>query len=235
VAGQLGLPLTPVLPFCLCPVPGPLYTVLMGYKESAVDEARHRFARRVGLLFAAFFATHRPCLHEAMTGGVDLIIPVPSSARPGPPSLTRVEGLVELTVAAFGGSARWDPRVLCRGDGPIGHMRPHRRAFAAPSRGAVHGARVLLLDDTYVSGARAQSAAATLWRAGARSVLIAPLGRVIRPATIPSHAAFLVGRATENGHRHRCLVDPEDPVDRVDRVDPEDLVDLEDQTGAGRR
>ena len=56
---------------------------------------------------------------------------------------------------------------------------------------AVAGARVLLLDDTYVSGARAQSAAAALARAGARCTLIAPLGRVLRPGRIALHAEFL--------------------------------------------
>jgi hypothetical protein len=95
-------------------------------------------------------------------------------------------------------------------------MRPNPRAFAVPSacRPAVSGARVLLLDDTYVSGSRAQSAAATLRRAGARSVLIVPLGRVIRPATFAAHAWFSAEQPTGNGHAPRCLVA---------------------QTGAGRR
>jgi hypothetical protein len=53
---------------------------------------------------------------------------------------------------------------------------------------------VLLLDDTYVSGARSQSAAAALQRAGARTV-IGPLGRVLRPDRIALHAEFLGRRA----------------------------------------
>ena len=52
-------------------------------------------------------------------------------------------------------------------------------------------ARVLLLDDTYVSGARAQSAAAALSLAAARSTLIVPLGRVLRPDRVALHADFL--------------------------------------------
>ena len=52
-------------------------------------------------------------------------------------------------------------------------------------------ARVVLLDDTYVSGSRAQSAAATLRRAGARSAVIVPVGRVLRPDRLPAHAAYL--------------------------------------------
>ncbi len=73
---------------------------------------------------------------------------------------------------------------------------------------------MLLLDDTYVSGARAQSAAAALRLGGARSVLIVPLGRVIRPERFASHAAFMEerpggksgGSFGGEGHRPRCLL-----------------------------
>ncbi len=72
-------------------------------------------------------------------------------------------------------------------------MRPDAGAFAVPAEvsATVRGRRALLLDDTYVSGARAQSAAAALRRAGARSVVIVVVGRVLRPDRSPAHAAFL--------------------------------------------
>jgi hypothetical protein len=198
------------LPAHLCPVPGSLYTVLMGYKESPVDEARCRFAQLVFRLFADFFVTHRRCLAEATAAGVDLVLPVPSSARPGPTPLEAVEGLGALSVSSVFPGARWAPRVLRRADGGIGHMRPNARAFAVPDsrRAAVRGSRVVLLDDTYVSGARSQSAAAALRRAGARSVTVVPLGRVIRPERFAAHAAFMNGHpgavAAGDGHRARC-------------------------------
>ncbi|HVT41714.1 MAG TPA: hypothetical protein VHD39_01935, partial [Acidimicrobiales bacterium] len=88
---------------------------------------------------------------------------------------------------------RWAPELLVPGAAPAGHMHPDRGAFAlAPSASAgVGDRRVLLLDDTYVSGARAQSAAAALRRAGARAAVIVVAGRVLRPDRIRSHAAFL--------------------------------------------
>ncbi|HEY6425879.1 MAG TPA: hypothetical protein VIX84_01470, partial [Acidimicrobiales bacterium] len=58
VAARLGLPLAPVLPVRLCPLPGALYTLLMGYKESPVAEARRRFARLVRDLLGAFLRAH---------------------------------------------------------------------------------------------------------------------------------------------------------------------------------
>ncbi|MGA2305784.1 MAG: hypothetical protein ABSH29_16615 [Acidimicrobiales bacterium] len=212
MASRLGLPLAPVLPAYLCPVPGSLYTVLMGYKEAPVDEARRRFARRVSRLFADFLVTHRACLAEATGGGVDLIVPVPSSSRPGRASLEAVDGLGARSVASVRPGATWAPRVLQRAEGRIGPMRPNARAFAVPElwRATVRGSRVLLLDDTYVSGARAQSAAAALRRSGARSILVVPLGRVIRPERFAVHAAFMNGQPGGEpagvGHRSRCLL-----------------------------
>ena len=72
-------------------------------------------------------------------------------------------------------------------------MRPDPAAFRPARRDgdALAGTRVVLLDDTYVSGARSQSAAAALHRAGARAVLIVPLGRVLRPDRFAAHADFL--------------------------------------------
>ena len=194
------------MPVHLCPVPGPLYTVLMGYKESPVAEARRRFTARVGELFSTFFAEHRTCLVAAMGGGVDLVVPVPSSSRPGRASLERAEGLGDLAVATLGGGARWVPPLLRRSSGEIGHMHPNAQAFAVPDSWlpTVKRSRVLLLDDTYVSGARAQSAAAALRLSGARAVLIVPLGRVLRPERSALHAAF-VEQSTGGGHRPRCV------------------------------
>jgi hypothetical protein len=205
VAARLNLPLAPVLAAHLCPLTGPLYTVLMGYKESPVDEARRRFSGRVLRFFGDFFAGHGDCVTRAIGGGVDLVLPVPSSSRPGQAPLEGVAGLAELVGSGVG--RVWLPTVLRRAGGPVGHMRPNATAFAVdPSaRKAVAGARVLLLDDTYVSGSRAQSAAAALRLAGAGAVVIAPLGRVLRPDRVPAHATFLAGRPGEAGHRSRCV------------------------------
>jgi adenine/guanine phosphoribosyltransferase-like PRPP-binding protein len=50
---------------------------------------------------------------------------------------------------------------------------------AAPD---VRGARILLVDDTFTTGARAQSAASALQLAGARVIAVMPIGRVIDPS-----------------------------------------------------
>jgi len=198
VGRRLGLALAPVFPVRLCPLPGPLYTVLMGYKESPVREARRRFGPMVRTLVEEFVSAHVSCLVAAAGGTGGLVLPVPSSARPAGSPLCGVDGLASAS-APLGD---WMPHVLARGDQPVGHMRPARRAFEVPAAltPAVAGRRAALLDDTYVSGARAQSAAAALRRAGARSVVIVVLGRVLRPDRSAAHATFL--------ERHRrCACD----------------------------
>jgi len=201
-------PLTTVLPAWLCPLPGPLYGVLMGYKEAPVDDARRRFARRVCQLFDAFLTDHRACIEEALGGRADLVLPVPSSSRADGSPLAHVEGLREGVASALGPGASWMPAALQRVGGEIGHMRPNPAAFMVPPcfHRAVPGSRAVLLDDTYVSGSRAQSAAVALRRAGARAVVIAPLGRVVRPERYSVHAALVDLLATGDGHRARCLV-----------------------------
>ena len=197
VARRLGgLPLAPVLPVRLCPLPSPLYTVLLGYKESPVTEARVRFAPMVRALVRAFLLEHGAQLEALLGGGIDLVTVVPSSRRPGFGPLGLVEGLASEVAGALP-AARWAPGLLRRtaaadGSPPVAHMQPHPAAFhlAAPDRDGVVGARVLLLDDTYVSGARSQSAAAALRRVAGATV-ITPLGRVLRPDRIALHAAFL--------------------------------------------
>jgi predicted amidophosphoribosyltransferase len=164
----------------------------MGYKESPVSEARRRFAPMVRALFDGFLAAHAGCVARAAGGPPELVLPVPSSSRPGGSPLDSVEGLAPAVCARVAG-ARWSPHLLVRTGAPAGHMRPDAGSFTVPGalRPRVSGRRALLLDDTYVSGARAQSAAAALRRAGAASVVIVALGRVLRPDRSAAHAGFL--------------------------------------------
>jgi hypothetical protein len=209
-ASRLNLALARVLPISLCPVPSPLYGVLLGYKEAPIDEVRRRHAVIVDALFTQFLTRHEPCLFGLLKGPPSVVLPVPSSSRPGPSPLDHIDGLGQRVVAALerpsDGPTLWCPEVLQRAEIPVGHMAAHAGAFKVPEWAApvVAKSRVLLLDDTYVSGARSQSAAAALRLAGASDVLIVPIGRIIRPATIAEHAELLRRSRRSRAGAHRC-------------------------------
>ncbi|HEY1827134.1 MAG TPA: hypothetical protein VGF87_03900 [Acidimicrobiales bacterium] len=194
----------------LCPLPSPLYSVLMGYKEAPVAEVRRRAAATVDALFTRFLTQHRRCVFELLKGPVSVVLPVPSSSRPGPPPLDRIRGLSDHVLRATEwlceGPPLWCPGALERTEVPVGHMAAHPEAFEVPAWAGpiVAHSRILLLDDTYVSGARAQSAAAALRLAGAWRVLIVPIGRVIRPDTIAEHADLLARSRRSRAGKHRC-------------------------------
>ena len=132
VAYRLGVPLVPVFPVRLCPLPSPLYSVLLGYKESPVAEARHRFAPMVGSLFGGFLEVHARCLAVAAGGPLEIALPVPSTARPHGAPLDDVEGLARV-VGTTVPDGRWSPDVLARSHASVGHMRPDRCAFEVPA------------------------------------------------------------------------------------------------------
>ena len=178
----------------LCPLPGPLYTVLMGYKEAPVAEARARFAAIVRALTAAFLRTHADCVAALAGGWPHFVLPVPSTVRPGGSPIARVPLLATDVESALPGARRTG--LLYRTREPVGHMQPSARAFAVPPslRCRVTDRRLVVLDDTYVSGSRSQSAAAALRRAGASSVVVVALGRVLRPDRVSAHAEFIGGR-----------------------------------------
>lgn len=66
---------------------------------------------------------------------------------------------------------------------------------------------MLLLDDTWVSGASAQSAAAALKLAGARHVAVIVLGRHVNPDDAAS-AQLLAGLAAARYDPSACAVHP---------------------------
>lgn len=75
-------------------------------------------------------------------------------------------------------ASRYAP-LLVRGPAYVDHNQADDLAFTVPSR--LRGERVLLLDDTFTTGARLQSAASALRLNGASTVVSVVVGRVINP------------------------------------------------------
>jgi hypothetical protein len=141
-------------------------------------------AERLRSMFAAFLDEHGNCVWRAagMPGGPGVLAVVPSGqGRPGAhPLLGVVESRADLSMARLSVS-------------PSGAARGRGRGVSLSwlrASGPVDGAGVLLVDDTWVSGGSAQSAAAALKLAGASRVAVVVLGRHLDPGD-PRSAGLL--------------------------------------------
>ena len=161
---------------------GPLAEDLRRYKSDRAAAAEvAAAAARLRELLAGFLAGRGPSVWAAagMTGGPTGVAVVPSGqGRSGAHPLA---GLVRSCVAL--------PRVRLAVVPAEIHTRgvnPYWVRVGDP----VAGRDVLVVDDTWVSGGSAQSAAAALKLAGARRVAVVVLGRHVNPAD-PASARFL--------------------------------------------
>ena len=187
VRGQLGRELTRAVPVSLFAPRSPLHKLLVGYKAAPSERARQEWQAWLSKLLEKFFRLHLSCLVGPALGQVPhrpespqlLAVPVPSSSEPRA-SWDGEHPLVGLLTAALAA----EPRLvlapqLVKGAQTVGHLRANLSGFRVV--GPVRGRQVLVLDDTYTSGARSQSAAASLAGAGAEVIAIVPIGRLVHP------------------------------------------------------
>jgi hypothetical protein len=144
------------------------------YKEHDNPAIRAENADVVGAILARYLVDHGEDLRR-VTGGWDVMTAVPSkSGRPGRPALAVALQLYENLVGGV-------DDLLDPGPGSIGHYSPHEEGFTVPV--AVDGKRVLLLDDTFTTGATLQSAAHALNEEGAQVVGGLVVARKINPSS----------------------------------------------------
>ena len=168
----------------------------------ADDLWRYKFARApaasaqasVLTLLLAFLADHGACVwrHAGMPPPGRLAVVPTGSGRPDPhPLLRLVSPLLRLPTC---------PLAIRPGRQGRDLDLDRFRAGRIPA-----DARVLLLDDTWVSGASAQSAAAALKQAGARHVAVVVLGRHVNPDD-PAARSLLAGLTPARYDPSTCAV-----------------------------
>ena len=147
-------------------------------------------------LLLAFLGDHADCVwRRAAMPGPDRLAVVPSGVgRPG----------LHPLLALASPSLRLPLWPLAIRPGRQGRDLDVHRFQAGPGP---RGGGVLLLDDTWVSGASAQSACAALKLAGAGRVALVVLGRHINPAD-PHAAGFAAGLAPGSYDPAACAVHP---------------------------
>jgi hypothetical protein len=148
-----------------------LHRALMGYKRLSGDVARRLTVELAAVLWR-FLAEHERCV--ARTAGVDgfeLVTTVPSGER----ARESAHPLPHL-VGQLAGPTRGRHERLLRRSGLEVRPRTFDSEKFEPIR-SLDGQTVLLIDDTWTTGASAQSAAAALRNAGAGPVAAIVIGR----------------------------------------------------------
>ena len=186
-----GLLADAVAPIAYAVRGGPLAGDLWRYKSDRAGAAES--AARLREMLAGYLRDHGGSVWTAagMAGAPQLAAVVPSGqGRPGGhPLLGLVRSCVDVPLVGLSVAPQGAAHV--RGVDP-GWLRVD---------GPVTGADVLVVDDSWVSGGSAQSAAVALKLAGARRVAIIVIGRHVNPDD-PRSAGF-VAELRQPGSRHR--------------------------------
>lgn len=181
VEKQLTRPCHLVVPISLYQLGHQLHHQLRNYKSDPSEMSRD-FLVKTAAILGYFLQLHAPCIEQAAGGPWDTITSVPSSTdREGEHPLVRAIKLLPDVRDAY------EP-LLERGSVQITHTIASDEGFR-PLR-SLSGERILLVDDTFTSGARAQSAASVLNKAGGTVAAILPIGRVISPSYSPTSTEY---------------------------------------------
>jgi predicted amidophosphoribosyltransferase len=176
-----------------------LYASLRDYKSrSLAASVKSEHELLLAATLQRFLRIHRPHI-VAAAGGADWdTIQVVPSSRP-----ERAEHPLEAVVrrTIFRDEVA---QLLTRTGEPIGHNEPNPAAFAPADD--VRGRRVLIVDDTFTTGARVQSVASALSSAGATVVAAVPIGRVI-DTDLPEKKAFWRERRAITFEFNICALD----------------------------
>lgn len=140
------------------------------YKSDAPGREEARVALRALLL--GFLRDHGQCVWSAAGADAPTHVAVVPTGQ-GRPGVHPLRELIEPYL-----KLEWVSLVTCGGD-PVWGRELEIGRFKPP--GGVAGADVLLVDDTWTTGASVQSAAVALKRGGARRVAAVVLGRHVKP------------------------------------------------------
>lgn len=170
---QVSRPAAHVVPISLTHGTGQLHFILRMYKRSPRPRDRQIHSASVVALVGRFLRDHGPCIADVAEGTWDVITTVPSTTATTDPHQ------LEIAFSMYEPLHEQHRTLLRRGPGQLDHNLASDTGHEVIED--VSGLRVLIVDDTFTSGARSQSAASALHLAGATVVAIVPIGRYINP------------------------------------------------------
>jgi hypothetical protein len=158
-------------PISYSPAHEQLHHVLASYKRLSGEVARRSIAEVAAVLWR-YLAAHEPCAARAAgASSFPLVTTVPSGAR----ERDEAHPLRHVVGELVGPTRERHQRLLRRSSATL-ESRAFDRHRYEPVQ-PLHGEAVLLIDDTWTTGANAQSAAAALKAAGAGPVAAVVIGR----------------------------------------------------------
>lgn len=170
---------------------------LVTYKEPHIPtHQRVRMMTGLAAVLWKWLGLHEGCLATPLgIAGFDIITTVPStSGRPQHP-------LRHLVAEVVAGSAQRHEDLLALQRTDLDQRAQAADRFRATR--SVAGQRVLVLDDTWTTGAHAQSASAALKAAGAAAVGVVAVGRWCNPS-FSDNAAWLAKHRPPGWDWSRC-------------------------------
>jgi predicted amidophosphoribosyltransferase len=171
---SVSRPVTIVVPISWYRTSEQLWSALRGYKDSPDADAREKYGLRVAATLHRFMRDHGHHVEAVAGGPWDVVTSVPSKgSREGTHPFERVINLGRALKSSY------QPLLEVRDTSLVSRASGHDQAFKPIAGVEVADRRVLLLDDTFTSGATFQSAASALALAGAVVAAGVVVGRVI--------------------------------------------------------
>ncbi|MGO9819160.1 MAG: hypothetical protein ACLPTJ_00745 [Solirubrobacteraceae bacterium] len=148
-----------------------LHHALACYKRQPAEIA-HRFEFELAAVLWRYLRAHEPCVARAAeTDGFEIVTTVPSSSE----ARDEIHPLQRIVGELVGSTRERYERLLRRSSAPAPPRTLSLEKFKTARN--LHHQSVLLIDDTWTTGANAQSAAAALKLAGAGTVAAVVIGR----------------------------------------------------------
>jgi predicted amidophosphoribosyltransferase len=198
---QVSAPVPAVVPISLYRTGDDLWHALRHYKDGRNATERRRLRRDLARLLSRFLRHHLACVAPGAPATWLITCVPPTRRRSFLPFQPRP---VESLIRRSWWLRRRYRRTLSNRDAPE-HRQSSDAAFAVTRE--VRGLELILVDDTYTTGASVQSAASALQLAGATVLAVVVIGRVVNPEANPAEARLWAAARRQPFRLQECCRD----------------------------